>query len=184
MALQLDGSCAYVETTWHGVAGSGPRTVSLWCQLAKGQRVETAPPFAVWGNPAFGVNAKFKFGVVTNREGKTTLRGSFGEWLTNGTTDLADGEWHHLAMVYNGNRSDGVPRLTFYVDGKPEAQEPQKISQVEIRTDVESKRSLSLTMGRYELPTAANPYFRGTIDEFRVVAGALTPEEIAVEAKR
>lgn len=183
-ALEFDGASS-IETTWPGVAGSGPRTVALWCRVPAGARMETVPPLAVWGDPSRGMNSKFKIGLMTDGAGATRMRGSFGERLANGTKDLADGSWHHLAAVYRGNDVSGEPRLEFYIDGRPDAITLLHSGSSEAHTDVEGSGSLPMSIGKYELPVQGrNPYLKAAIDDFRIVAGALSPEEIARLAER
>jgi ferric-dicitrate binding protein FerR (iron transport regulator) len=176
-ALQFDGG-TWIESDWPGISGTAPRTVSLWCRLPAGERIETAPPFALWGNPATGWNRKFKVAPATLADGRTVLRASFGNYLANGSRVIADGTWHHLAVVYRGNDPAGKPLLEFFVDGTPDP----LISTGEsagILTDTERGTVPGLSIGRYELPAQGrDPFLAGAIDELRVHAGALDAEAI------
>lgn len=175
-ALQLNGDGAYVETTWPGIAGAAPRTVALWCRVPEGETFATAPALAFWGNPALGVSRKFKVALCTTDQA-TVLRTSFGNTLFNGTTPLADGRWHHLAVVYHGNGPDGKPRVTMWVDGRSEPGTVLRSDSNRIETDTVSGNPLEI--GRYELSSYGNnPYLKASLDQFRVFAGALTEAEI------
>lgn len=178
-AMEFKGDGAYIETTWEGISGTAPRTVSLWCRIPKGTRQQTAPPLAWWGNPAIGWNRKFKVALFTEPGGKTILRASFGEHYINGITPLADGEWHHLAVIYQSNKEDGLPNLTCYIDGKKEEFSATEPGPGRIDTDTFSPSSGCLTIGRYELDERGrNPYLNATIDELQIFAGALDEEAI------
>lgn len=182
-ALEFDGSGTWIESDWPGISGTAPRTVSLWARLPAGQRIQTAPPFALWGNPVTGWNRKFKFAPVTRADGRTVLRASFGDYLADASREIADGKWHHLALVYRGNDNAGKPILEFYVDGTPDPAttrgEPSGIL-----TDTERGTARGLSIGRYELPAGVRKAFlSGTIDELRVHAGALDPAEIRMMAE-
>jgi hypothetical protein len=178
MALELDGTGSWVSTTWPGISGTAPRTVSLWCRIPADAKMQTAPPLVLWGNPVTGWNRKFKFALYRHPDGRTTLRGSFGERLANGLTNLADGRWHHLAMVYHGNDEKGDARMEFYIDGARELSMLHGDKE-EIQTDTRSDASLDLSIGRYELAeNGRNPFLRAAIDELKIHAGALEPHEV------
>lgn len=175
-ALELEG--AYIESDWPGISGSAPRTFATWCRLPVGYRPRTAPPLALWGNPATGWNRKFKIAVVGNRQ-STHLRVSFGEIIINGTTDLADGQWHHLAVTYQGNDPAGRPFVQMFVDGVEESTAVARIASGEVTTETETIGSVGLSLGRYELPAHnRDPFLRATLRDYRIFAGVLSPEEI------
>lgn len=177
-ALQLNGDGAYVETTWPGISGSAPRTFAVWCRVPAGVSFATAPALALWGNPALGFSRKFKVALCTTNEA-TTLRTSFGNTLIDGTTPLADGRWHHLAVVYRGNRADGSPDVGMFVDGRPEPSAISKVTSDRIETDTRSGSGMPLEFGRYELGSyGRNPYLQACLDQFQVIAGALDEAEI------
>lgn len=183
-AIQFDGSGTWIESDWPGISGTAPRTVSLWARLPAGQRVETAPPFALWGNPVTGWNRKFKFAPVTKADGRTVLRASFGDYLADGSREIADGQWHHLALVYRGNDDAGKPVLEFYIDGIPDPT-TTKGEPSGILTDTERGTARGLSIGRYELPAGGRKAFlTGAIDELRVHAGALDAAEIRAMAEK
>jgi ferric-dicitrate binding protein FerR (iron transport regulator) len=184
-ALEFDGQATWVTTAWPGITGSAPRTVSLWCRLPAGRPVESAPPFALWGDPTGSWNRKFKLAPVDTDRGAVVMRISFGNYFANGTVPIADGNWHHLAVVYRGLDAAGLPRLESYVDGLPDPLLPVGDDATGISTAGMQGQNGGLSIGRYELPAAgANRYLAGAIDELRVHAGALDPEEIRKMARR
>lgn len=181
MALDLTGGGAHIETTWAGISGSAPRTVALWCRVPEGATFATAPALALWGNPALGFNRKFKVALCTTVQG-TILRTSFGNTLIDGKTPLADGGWHHLAVVYRGNHTNGHPDISMFIDGQPEPVTMPKSSSDPIGTDIAA--GIPLQIGQYELGRyGRSPYLVATLDCFRVFAGALTEAEIGELAK-
>lgn len=48
------------------------------------------------------------------------LRVEYGGGHVVGSTDLADGDWHHVAYRYLGGKGDPASHLHLFVDGKPE----------------------------------------------------------------
>lgn len=177
LALELDGISAWLESDWPGISGTAPRTVSLWCRIPRNARHLATPPLVLWGNPITGWNRKFKVAPLTREDGKTVLRASFGNYLVDGETPIADGEWHHLAVVYRGNGPEGDPDVSLYVDGREESVTRKGAGSGEIRTDTDISRGM--TLGRYELDARGrNPHLRATIDRYRIFAGSLGHEEI------
>lgn len=181
MALDLAGGGAHIETTWQGISGSAPRTVALWCRVPEGATFATAPALALWGNPALGFNRKFKVALCTTVQG-TIMRTSFGDTLIDGITPVADGLWHHLAVVYRGNHTNGQPDISMFIDGRPEPVTMPKSTLDPIGTDI--AMGVPLQIGQYELGRyGRSPYLVATLDCFRVFAGALTEAEIGELAK-
>ena len=78
------------------------------------------------------------------------------------TTDVNDGEWHHVAGVYDGSN------ISIYVNGILEQQTPAT-------GDIATNDSL-VYIG--ENPESLGKVFNGTIDEARIWGTARTPEEI------
>lgn len=176
MALQLNGDGASIETHWPGISGTAPRTVSVWCRVPIGVRQKLAPPLVWWGDPAVGRNRKFKVALVTRPNGSTVLRVSFGNTYFNGAQNLADGDWHHLAVVYSGNRSDASPRVQCFIDGAPE---PVTIAGANSSGPCSTGFQSGMGIGKYELKDAFGPAFlHASLDDLRIFAGSLTPDEI------
>jgi hypothetical protein len=173
MALEFDGRGAQIETSWPGIPGSAPRSVTLWCRLPAGWTPAAAPPFVLWGNPVLGWNRKFKVAPVAAPGGGAVLRASFGEYYVSGSIPIADGEWHHLAVVHRGLDAAGLPIVEFYVDGVPDSLKPTGEASG-VSTDVVSGIGAGLSIGRYELRSGETGlHLVGAIDELRVHAGAL-----------
>ncbi len=112
-----------IATSWRGVDGNRPRTVAFWIKIPPSQNAAgNGKTLVYWGgkkrdpwpedswavrvsgpHPEQGVDLEFSTGG--------------GEYL-KGTTRLNDGEWHHVAVVYNGTSDpDGHPVVKFFVDG-------------------------------------------------------------------
>lgn len=178
-ALRFVGDAELV-TDWPGLHGNAPRTVAVWFRLEPGGDYRSAPPLALWGVPGGSLNHKFKLAVITERDGRNYARVSFGRWYANGITRISDDGWHHLAVVWDGTLDDDRPSIRLYLDGQPEDLSFESASRGDsFGTETLDDSSLPLTIGRYELPMGAgHRYFRGTIDELRIIAGALTAEQV------
>ena len=82
-----------------------------------------------------------------------------------GTTNLADNAWHHLAMVVS--RASNTCKL--YVDGGLEA----TVTNAIISTNLDNPQSMLIGVERTK-----NIYFNGSIDEVRVWNTARTPAQL------
>ena len=80
-----------------------------------------------------------------------------------GSTDIADGEWHHVAGVYNGSQ------LLVYVDGELDASSTTSV-------DSYVANDYNLQIGSNEAQTDRN--FHGQIDEVRLWDVSRSQEEI------
>jgi len=106
------------------------------------------------------------------REGgvKGALRTEFGRGRVIGSTDLRDGRWHHIAAVFQGgNTADNTRRVLLYVDGRLEAVSSSAHQRISTRSA--TPLQFGGRGGRFDL------------DDFRVVEGALSPEDVAALAR-
>ncbi len=85
-----------------------------------------------------------------------------------GASDVRDGKWHHVAIVYDGDTG----KHSLYVDGKLEAEETGS-GEVYAATDAEFNIGV-----RYSLDQG---YFHGEIDEVRLFAAAKTAAQIRAD---
>jgi hypothetical protein len=88
-------------------------------------------------------------------------------------TRLAPNRWHHVLVTYDGSRvADGV---RIYLDGKPER---LKVQLDELNQSFTTKEPLRIGGGG-----GPEGRFHGRIDEVRIHAAVLTPEEAEVAAE-
>jgi len=95
-----------------------------------------------------------------------TVNGGSGEQGIDGNTALPLGQWVHVAVTLSGKTG------TLYLDGKPVGSNPALVL-APFRLGSTSQNWI----GRSQF--AADPYFNGLIDEFRIYRGALSAAEIA-----
>jgi len=157
-ALDFDGDNDYVEVSDSpslNISGN-QTTIESWFKTSNvhdgaivWKSYNTFNP--TYGFSYFGSAYGAIYGRITNSTGDTKSVG-FG-WV-------ADGQWHHLAMTYNGSI------INLYMDGK---------------------LNTSTTLNGNILPFTSNViigdretdhmYFNGTIDSVRIYNKALTPDE-------
>lgn len=180
-AVRFDGSGLFARSDYPGVGGADPRTVACWLRLDPAAPAASCTP---QGIVAWGVNrSSGKWQVAWNTsQGEGTVgapRVEFGDGFVIGSTDLRDGRWHHLAVVFLGGPKVNVAsHVKLYVDGRLERLSGRR--QKRIDTDTDSADARPLTLGRYLGPTHGRPpaAFTGDLDEVHVFEGALLPGQI------
>jgi ferric-dicitrate binding protein FerR (iron transport regulator) len=183
-ALSFNGKDQYAESTYRGISGSKPRSVALWVRIPPDASYAYPNGIVSWGTHQLSR----KWQVCWNNGDQGTvgaLRVEFGDGYLIGTTDLRDGLWHHLTVVFLGGiGSDVASHVKLYVDGRLETLSGRK-SQF-IRTDTESPQAIALTLGRWlgNWPGKEPFFFNGSLDEIFVFEDALTPAQVAKLALR
>lgn len=186
-ALHFDGDSTLARTDYPGVGGSQPRTIACWTRIQPDAGSSTNAPNGIiaWG--VVRSSGKWQIGWNTMRDQGNfgAPRVEFGDGFLVGTTDLRDGRWHHLAVVYlGGPKANVATHVRIYVDGKLEPLGGRR--QQRIDTDTTSADSRPLTIGRYfgRNPDRDAAFFEGDLDEVHVFEGALLPQQIVRLMKR
>ena len=159
-SLVLDGSGDYVTITgYKGILGGNPFTITAWVKTtATGDNT-----MVNWGSSTNGQRVDFRL-----YQGR--LRVEHGNGNLQGNTNLADNQWHHVAVVVAQNAAIQAPGTLLYLDGKDDSQttaDPDTYNITAV-TDV--------TIGRRG--TSNDRAFPGLIDEVRIYDRALTAAEI------
>ncbi|MCU0794357.1 MAG: FecR domain-containing protein [Akkermansiaceae bacterium] len=177
--LNFSGDGEYAESTYRGVSGSRPRTVSLWVSIPPDASAEYPNGILSWG--AYTQAKKWQVCWNNGNQGTVgALRVEFGNGHLIGTTDLRDGRFHHIAVVFlGGEHSDVASHVKLYVDGRLETLSG-RLSQF-IRTDTQSNQAVAVTLGRWlgRWPGKGPFSFRGAIDEVYIFDKALHPAQVA-----
>jgi hypothetical protein len=150
-ALALDGvDDAMVASDGRLPLGAAARTIELWIKpVADGVPV-------IYG--AAAANDAFYVRVIAHH----ACLGQWGGTGTCGTTDVTDGEWHHVAATY-----DGGSDARLYVDGHLEASASQSYA-----TTATGRLIVGST------PDMSGDYYQGSVDEVSVYNRALAASEI------
>jgi hypothetical protein len=155
-ALSFDGGDDLVRIAgYKGVTGTGPRTISAWIKTnaANGDIVS-------WGKDDFGQMWNFRF--IRRHVGVTPSGGYY--YMAD---DVHDDTWHHVAVVV---REAELPNLhddvTLYLDGK--AAEVHRIGLLDL-WPIETGADMDVAIGKR---------FKGSIDDLRIYARALSDQEI------
>ncbi len=148
-SLRFDGTNRYLETTNPALPqGNSPRTMEAW--------IKTTSTYASIIN--YGTNANSqRFGI--SMVGNLYFVSNSND--LSGTTFIADGQWHHVAVVFDGTT------LSMYVDGV---------------LDASSAKTLNTTGNVLRISKRVYPtdgeYYNGSIDEVRIWNTALSQAQI------
>ena len=160
-ALQFSGGNHVAVPGYEGILGTHARTSTAWINVTK-----TSASIITWGPSGEGTKW-----VMRTHNDPASLRLECGRGNTYGTTDLVDGEWHHVAVVLEDDGSPDVSELKLYVDGKLDPIMPGG-----------TPRAMNTSSGgefriAYDLNNTGRTY-DGMIDDVRIYDRALSADEI------
>ena len=186
-ALAFDGDGLTAISNYPGVGGTAARTVSFWIKLDPNVPGDQRTPNGIlaWGSPQQTRKWQVSWNTRIFEGSVGAPRVEFGNGYLIGSSELRDGRWHHIAVVFLGGKTTDVStHVRIYVDGRLEkiSGRNQQIS----ATDTTSESATPLVLGRY-LGTWKNRgpfYFQGTLDDVRVFEKALLPSQVVGLATR
>lgn len=152
VAVNFDGTNDYVQSSYVGIGGANPRTVEAWIRTTANADPNSGGKQNVitdWGD--FTTGARFTFNVLWGNAIRIEVGGSG----LSAKTAVNDGNWHHVAVVYDPNAKAPYRLL---VDGKLD-------TAGNISTSINTGNTTGLTVG---MRIDNTNYFGGDIDEVRV----------------
>lgn len=175
-ALNLDGLNDYLEIeNYTGVGGSTSRICAAWI---KTDSTETQMIMS-WGESVVDRGRAWMVAVKDD----LLFVGVFGGTVA-GTTAINDGQWHHIAVVLDG---DQVSDIELYVDGEID---PSSITNGS--TVINSSTDMNVTIGvrNYDGLQVGNEtwyykyHFNGLIDDVKIYDSSAFPQDPADEVKK
>lgn len=151
--LHFDDADDVIQTTYPGILGNNPITVEAWIKpnATSGESIITD-----WGSDAVnGGRFTFRVKQLTSSD---VLRVEIKGGGLDGTFNIADGNWHHVALVYNPSLSSN--RYKIYVDGNLDVEG-------DISQTLNVIANVNLRMGR-RISTSFTGWYGGYMDEVRV----------------
>ena len=169
-ACDFDGSDDFIATTYTTSIGTGPFTMEAWVKMDDSnqtgaiiaKRPGTTDQLALLVCADAGCSSSGQVLSVIEEGGGTTRSAV-------GTTDIADGTWHHVAVV-----RDSVS-IRAYVDGELDAED------VDTAGDIDSTQRV--TIGNADSSFTGDE-FDGSIDEVAIHTRALSETELKEHASR
>ncbi len=146
----------YIECDdYFGVEGTQNRTIEAWVKTTNGGNGEIMQ----WGRNITGQKYTLRF---TNGVLRIEVHGGG----TVGSTRVDDGEWHHIALVLDG---DNLTDIRFYIDGVLDTNSTTGTTAISSETGT-NKLRINRGLG--------NRYFEATMDEIRLWDTDLSQETI------
>lgn len=178
-ALRIGHDSEPLVTNWSGFLGLTARSFACWIKLhpddpegwgviADWGDVRTHHDGPIWRVRVVPENARSSERAV--------LRVSYSRNWIDGSTNLADGRWHHIAVVQGSDLApSGLPQVRLFVDGAEEAltYRPETAA----RGEVETRPGQPLIIGRPRRPME-DSRFRGDLDELFLFEGTLGKDSI------
>ncbi len=164
-ALDFDDNTT-LSVPWTGVQGNTPRTIALWMKTTEG-----GPIFVAWGNNIGGEKWHFRINDNAGNGNVDAIRTEFaGGNQTVATSPVNDGEWHHIASVFEGEHPQDVKH---YVDGlfDPNTWSVEPDTIIDTLSDENNNVHIGSDPGGGRM-------FGGVMDELRIYSRALSHEEI------
>lgn len=186
-AITFDGTRDTAVSDCPGVGDDQPRTVSLWARIPADSRTDQRNGIVSWGRRRTGEKWQLCTNVNTGEGTVGALRQEFEGGFIIGSTDLRDGLWHHLAVVFHGGENaDVTTHVKLYVDGRLETLTGRLQQRINTRTRSkentvrESREIFPVIAGRHLGQELGQPvyHWRGSLDELRIFSAALRPAEI------
>jgi hypothetical protein len=155
---------------------TGALTASLWFKMTNNPAAQNEGLITKWQGAGGYTNQRtFNLGVTTNGYvyGFVSSTGSSATASTTGSTDRADGAWHHVALVYVPSTS-----VTVYRNG---VQESQTTSSVPASLyDASSPLAIG-NQFRLDSPDGADFFAVAVVDEARLAATARSASWLLAE---
>ena len=168
-ALQFDGLGGYVEVPgYRGVLGTSARTIALWVDVPIREDMDLIS----WGQNVPGRSWSLSIMRGGGRGQRTgAIQVSVTEGSLTGSTQLTDGQWHHVAAVLPPSASPRAQDIQLYVDGRTEL--ASQVMDCPVHTTAGDNVRFGARAGDSRSP------FHGLLDEVRIYSRTLRPEEIA-----
>ncbi|WP_299456674.1 LamG-like jellyroll fold domain-containing protein [uncultured Microscilla sp.] len=157
--LAFDGTNDFVGVSGYaGIGGTSARTVEAWVKTSN----TNAQVITRWG----ASNGEEWLVQITGGRLQVAANGK----SNTGTSDIADGNWHHVAVTFANDGTPNISDAILYVDGTVDAS--SLIVSGSFNTNILSSTVL---IGKNADDTR---FFEGTIDELRIWSVARTPLDI------
>ncbi len=163
--LHFDGTNDFIQTNITPVSGSGARTVEAWIKttaLCDPNNSGSQRVIVDWGSTANG--SRFTVNLLWSNSIRLEVAGNG----ISGTIPVNDGNWHHVAAVYDPTATN---KVSLYIDG---------VLNVSGNLTVAVNTSTSVKMRIGQRVDGIN-HFNGSIDEVRVWNIARTAAQIQAD---
>lgn len=174
LALDFDGVDDAIEVNpavYTPPLGTSARTVTAWIRIPDAINDPGLGSIVSWGSNSGPNGGKWHFRIESEAAARGALRIEVKGGYTRGSTDLRDGLWHHVAVVFPAEGTN-VTDCRLYVDGVLETvnnSTPEPI---------DTNLNNPLVIGRDD----QGRHFEGLLDEIRIYSSELSGAAIAAQA--
>lgn len=168
------------NTMFTPVSGDDSRTLSMFVRTTadnSGSSGTNTMFFAGWGNPGTGTRVRYDLGLEGGTNNQLRNEYNAGAATSSATVGLNDGDWHHVAVVWDGSTA------SFYLDGAAYGTAaPGALatgSEIGLTIGGDTRAGGVLTETSTQTP---NRYLTGDLDDVRVYDEALDAPQIAALA--
>ncbi|QDU88540.1 hypothetical protein Pla175_19180 [Pirellulimonas nuda] len=191
-AIAFDGSPNAVLTGFDGVVGGSARTVAAWVRADPFQG-DFGGSVVSWGDNVTGQRNTLRFNTAEANGVLGALRFEVQGDFIVGNAVVADGQWHHVALVLPDTDPDGdlsvdLDDARLYVNGVLDADLTFGFSGAgggnpAVNTTVSAGSEVTLGNAASGVAVTnvnlAQRGLRGALDDVRIYDNALTPGEVA-----
>ncbi len=181
-ALRFDGHL-YAHATVSGFSNRAAHTVAFWVRIPSDTPIDNSAPIVAWmttaQEPSRAQPVEISLNTAPAQGPVGALRTEIGRITIIGTTNLRDGQWHHLAVVIVP-RNIGKQRwhVRQYVDGRLE-EGTAKVAKKGRADAVDGPADDIVWLGCEAGKTSPDQkMFRGELDELFIADRALPPSQI------
>lgn len=155
---------------YYGISGSSSRTCTAWIKTGQdGCIMKWGNPSTLWNMTTFTIPGENW--VVGIKNGKLYV--DIGGASIQGSADIDDAGWHHIAVVFKEDEHPTPEDISFYIDG----QEDTSATISDAYRTILNTIAVSMVSigGNYE---SIGYNFAGVMDEIRIYNRALTGTQI------
>lgn len=179
--FSMPGLATPVRTNWLGISGKAPRTIAMWIKVEPDSPWKLYRSLIAWGRQKVSSSTMSELLLATDKKpgSPTTLCFAFNQVFYKGVSNLADGQWHHVAVVFRGDEVRPDEKITtLYVDGKPE-EVISEVSRVPFDgpSPENGEMATPVLIGSIAKPGFDNG-FLGSMDELYIFEAALDDERV------
>ena len=157
-SLRFDGTEDIANALGYtGITGTDPRSMSAWIKTSS----KDMEPIISWGQNQSGKKWTFRVQGAPTGDGPKdgTIRIEVSGGYHVGTTDVADGDWHHVACTLADDGSPNVNETRLWVDGQLEGRGAVQGQAINTASNANVRIGCAVQSGRF---------FDGNIDEVLV----------------
>ncbi|UCG48608.1 MAG: hypothetical protein JSU94_02305, partial [Phycisphaerales bacterium] len=171
-ALEFAQDGSYVNLDGYGgILGTSARTIAAWVKTTNaGSSNSTSSTIMDWGRNQHNSQTAGERMCFRINAGRLRCENHGGN--VQASTPMADGEWHHAAVVLIENATISYPDVILYLDGQDDT--VASTDSTPFVTTAHASRDAAI--GRR--PSSQDRYFDGLMDDVRLYDHALTQAEI------